>query len=216
MAKRAGRATKNKIIKASKKVFLEEGIENGTYAKIGEAADVDPNLITYHFGSKAELAKIIIEEYNGKLWAYYRACLEEIHQTLSPIETYCLIVRLNCKIVLSNAKFARFYKDCLEQRIFDVNFFAGEDTAQMYENLFEHYNVTNEALKKYWHHIEYAHLREYMYLIIDKQDDHLEEFFTLFCFSMLQIIRVPEDEICEAFSKAKTLCDKIDISKFKF
>lgn len=56
--------SQDKIVEASAKLFYENGYNNTSFRNIAEACDITKGLITYHFESKAKLAKKVIFDYN--------------------------------------------------------------------------------------------------------------------------------------------------------
>jgi AcrR family transcriptional regulator len=55
-------ARRRPIIDAARKVFLATGFEKSTIMQIAEAIDVSKGVILYHFGSKSDLGKAVLEE----------------------------------------------------------------------------------------------------------------------------------------------------------
>lgn len=73
-------ARRRQIIDAARKVFLATGFEKSTIMQIAEAIDVSKGVILYHFGSKSDLGKAVLEE---TLASYG----EHITQELAKIES---------------------------------------------------------------------------------------------------------------------------------
>ncbi|MDR1948585.1 MAG: TetR/AcrR family transcriptional regulator [Spirochaetaceae bacterium] len=213
MAKRAGAATKKKILEASWRIFISGGFENCTYIKIGETADVDSNLINYHFGGKNELARAAIREFSKKLFAFADSCLKEQDTKLTPVELYCFLMRLNMTLIYSDNNFARFFSECLEKRIIDMAFFISPTSIKMYNRLFKYSYVEHDMLREYWPYFEYAHLRELMF-VFNHWGGDFEGLFLFFGHTLLREIQIDKDEIEAAFIKAKQLVSNIDLSRF--
>ncbi|MFK8137218.1 MAG: TetR/AcrR family transcriptional regulator [Bdellovibrionales bacterium] len=57
--------TKEKIIKAAKAVFAEKGFDAASIRDITGHANVNVGAINYHFGSKEDLLKYILNEFSG-------------------------------------------------------------------------------------------------------------------------------------------------------
>lgn len=55
-------ARRRQIIDAARKVFLATGFEKSTIMQIAEAIEVSKGVILYHFGSKSDLGKAVLEE----------------------------------------------------------------------------------------------------------------------------------------------------------
>ena len=92
----AGEKKKKLILDTCKKLFYRNGYENTTYEDICKAADIPPGTITYHFGSKRELAAIIDAEYERENKTYIeKMCGERYSKTeLMVIENYHMWKRI--------------------------------------------------------------------------------------------------------------------------
>lgn len=55
-------ARRRQIIDAARKVFLATGFEKSTIMQIAEAIEVSKGVVLYHFGSKSDLGKAVLEE----------------------------------------------------------------------------------------------------------------------------------------------------------
>lgn len=55
------RRTRTRILDAAAGIFLTEGYDRTTIRAVASAAEVDAGLVTYHFGSKQELFRQVIE-----------------------------------------------------------------------------------------------------------------------------------------------------------
>ncbi len=92
----AGEKKKKLILDTCKKLFYRNGYENTTYEDICKAADIPPGTITYHFGSKRELAAIIDTEYERENKTYIeKMCGDRYSKTeLMVIENYHMWKRI--------------------------------------------------------------------------------------------------------------------------
>lgn len=92
----AGEKKKKLILDTCKKLFYRNGYENTTYEDICKAADIPPGTITYHFGSKRELAAIIDAEYERENKTYIeKMCGDRYSKTeLMVIENYHMWKRI--------------------------------------------------------------------------------------------------------------------------
>lgn len=92
----AGEKKKKLILDTCKKLFYRNGYENTTYEDICEAADIPPGTITYHFGSKRELAATIDAEYERENKTYIeKLCGDRYSKTeLMVIENYHMWKRI--------------------------------------------------------------------------------------------------------------------------
>ncbi len=79
----AGDKKKKLILDTCKKLFYRNGYENTTYEDICEAADIPPGSITYHFGSKRDIAGLIENEYERENKTYIeKLCGDKYSLTL--------------------------------------------------------------------------------------------------------------------------------------
>lgn len=92
----AGEKKKKLILDTCKKLFYRNGYENTTYEDICKAADIPPGTITYHFGSKRELAAIIDAEYERENKTYIeKMCGDRYSKTeLMVVENYHMWKRI--------------------------------------------------------------------------------------------------------------------------
>jgi AcrR family transcriptional regulator len=86
----AGEKKRQLIIDACKTLFYEKGYNKTTYDDICDFADIPPGSITYHFGSKAEIAALIHAEYEAQNKIYIeKVCGNKYDKTtLMAIEIY--------------------------------------------------------------------------------------------------------------------------------
>lgn len=92
----AGEKKRKLILDTCKKLFYRNGYENTTYEDICEAADIPPGTITYHFGSKREIAAVIDAEYERENKTYIeKMCGERYSKTdLMVIELFHMWKRI--------------------------------------------------------------------------------------------------------------------------
>jgi len=100
--------TRNKIIRASYKIFSKKGLFRATLDEITEEADVGKGTIYYHFRNKLHLASYLTKKSIEELLTY---CKQEI----AGIEDPCELIKK-----LINAHFTFFEK---KRALFDVLFF---------------------------------------------------------------------------------------------
>lgn len=55
---------RNKIIEIATKIFYEKGYDKTSFSAIAKYCDITKGLITYHFGTKSNLAKEVVLNYN--------------------------------------------------------------------------------------------------------------------------------------------------------
>ena len=104
----AGEKKKQLILTTCKKLFYRNGYGNTTYEDICEAADIPPGTITYHFGSKREIAAIIDAEYERENKSYIeKVCGDRYSKTeMMAIELFHMWKR-----ICEDANIRRFLLD---------------------------------------------------------------------------------------------------------
>ena len=111
--------TRNKIIRASYKIFSKKGLFRATLDEITEEADVGKGTIYYHFRNKLHLASYLTKKSIEELLTY---CKQEI----DGIEDPCELIKK-----LINAHFTFFEK---KRALFDVLFFIRGALHQDFES----------------------------------------------------------------------------------
>ncbi len=69
--------TENKILTAAEKVFAEKGLKGARINDIAEEARVTPSLVNYHFRSKENLYKNVIENFYLRMERRFYPIMEE-------------------------------------------------------------------------------------------------------------------------------------------
>ena len=111
--------TRNKIIRASYKIFSKKGLFRATLDEITKEADVGKGTIYYHFRNKLHLASYLTKKSIEELLTY---CKQEI----AGIEDPCELIKK-----LINAHFTFFEK---KRALFDVLFFIRGALHQDFES----------------------------------------------------------------------------------
>ena len=111
--------TRNKIIRASYKIFSKKGLFRATLDEIAKEADVGKGTIYYHFRNKLHLASYLTKKSIEELVTY---CKQEI----AGIEDPCQLIKK-----LINAHFTFFEK---KRALFDVLFFIRGALHQDFES----------------------------------------------------------------------------------
>lgn len=99
--------TREVIEKAALKAFAELGYEGASTRQIADLAGVKQQLITYHFGSKLKLWKVVAD----KLFTDYRAHMEERQKGLDGVDaltTAQILIRDFLEYCAGQPQLARF------------------------------------------------------------------------------------------------------------
>ncbi len=87
------RKTRERILKAAKKVITKKGMEATTIRKIADKAGVSPGLVIQHFGSKAGLIQEIFLESNKILLDIFKERMDSaesfLELALGALESMC-------------------------------------------------------------------------------------------------------------------------------
>ena len=73
--------TRDKILKAARQVFARYPYQTASIRTISKLGEVDPALISYHFGSKAELFKAVLQD----MLLRHRELLDTWHKAVKPM-----------------------------------------------------------------------------------------------------------------------------------
>ena len=117
----AGR--KDAIMRASIRLFLEQGYCNTTVRQIAQATDTSPSLIIYHFGSKQAIAHAFLK---SKMQELRSQLLQLVDVRTEPELFCCTFVRL-FQTVMSSPSLCRFYHDMIEEGLFREFFFSSDE-----------------------------------------------------------------------------------------
>ena len=101
----AGDATKERIKDAARNLFFEQGVTAVSDAAICRAAEVQRGLVSYHFGSHANLVAIIYQEFVEQL----RATVSRRFPVEDPMLSYCILEHLLLEVLYRNDALRRFY-----------------------------------------------------------------------------------------------------------
>jgi len=65
--------TKTRLLQAAEKILIEQGVHALTVRRVGEVSDLNPTLITYHFGSVGALLDQLMERNLAPMLAAWEA-----------------------------------------------------------------------------------------------------------------------------------------------
>ena len=138
----SGIETKALIYNASKHLFYENGLDGTSFSMIGSATGVNKSLISYHFKSKANLARAVYEEFldSFQTWLYSDLIHEEFGVAFSCASI--VLFRFTC----SNLSFRRFYNEMKNSP--DLSDFSYEIQNDLIRRIAEayHIDISNEDL----------------------------------------------------------------------
>lgn len=77
--KKTGEKKKQAILKVSKELFYERGYKDTTFTDISKILDCPASTISYHFGSKIELASVIQGEYSRQNKIYIESMVGDVY-----------------------------------------------------------------------------------------------------------------------------------------
>lgn len=99
-------STENKIIEAAKFIFMKKGYAGTRTRDIAEEADINLALLNYHFGSKENLFKIVIEQKFEELFGVMQPILSNSEITLK--EKAATLTETYSQLLLENEDLAMF------------------------------------------------------------------------------------------------------------
>jgi len=82
---------RNKILNASKKIFIEEGYENISMRKISEKIEYSATTIYLYFSSKDDLLYALLEEYNSDFFKKWEIINSKTEDNLTKLKEYLLL-----------------------------------------------------------------------------------------------------------------------------
>lgn len=104
---------KEMIFKVATELFILQGYSKTGMRQIAKAANVSLSLITYHFNTKDEIAKVIAKQISNR----NRGCIDSyVDVREDPILHLGVLVNLD-HMVYSSKDYAAFYKDILREDI---------------------------------------------------------------------------------------------------
>lgn len=207
-----GTSTRKTIIEGSKKYFLENGFTAVTYRELGQALNVNPNLISYHFSGKKKLGERILCDFFTAEDAVVEACRKEDY---SPVLVYAIRNRIHYKILARNPSILRLYREVISSDFLRDIFFFIPDVRMQYSDFFNYYHLEKEYPDEYYSAMETASENE----IIKRYEPEMYENdkFLFFIGSILPVfIGIDRKEIESSFKKAKEICLNADVDAFTF
>lgn len=118
--RKTGEKKKQAILKVSKELFYEKGFKDTTFTDISKVLDCPASTISYHFGSKIELATIIQGEYSRQNKIYIESIVGDAY---SKTMLMALEILNMWKRNLENDKLRRFLIETGADSSIVVNYF---------------------------------------------------------------------------------------------
>lgn len=139
--------TKNTILKAASKLFLEKGYTQTTIRDICKESGVSLSRVNYHFSSKSELAQVICRTLLRNFYSELKNIIKNDRRYSFVTEAIALrfIVDL---IIEGNGKFeaGSFYQDCAGEGIFGEVFNSGD--RGLFQAYMEQSNINSKDYEK--------------------------------------------------------------------
>lgn len=121
--RRSASKRREEIIRASIKLFVEQGYANTPLRQIASATGTSASLIIYHFGTKQAIAHAILKE---KLQDVRNHVMYKVDIRDEPELYCCSMVRL-FQTVMASENYYRFYHDMIEEGMFREFFFSSDE-----------------------------------------------------------------------------------------
>lgn len=106
-----GVATKGKIFETAKELFYEKGVEATSYTDISERAGVNRGLVSYHFKSKANIAREVFAGFVDSMEAAVEERWGDEDVTLSVCNV--LVELFQFRLLSENPNALRFYSEIM-------------------------------------------------------------------------------------------------------
>ena len=131
-----GMETKGIIVDTCKRLFIEKGYKNTTYAEIYKVAMVNPGTIAHHFGNKRNIASML---YMGYMQQFI-AATEELFGDEDDLQKAFIGLAMHRKLAFTDENYQRFI---MEFMLADL---ANDDEPRYMVNDYEIYRTTAEAI----------------------------------------------------------------------
>lgn len=131
-----GMETKGVIVDTCKRLFIEKGYKNTTYAEIYKVAMVNPGTIAHHFGNKRNIASML---YMGFMQQFIKAT-GELFPTEDDQQRAFIGLAMHRKLAYVDENYRRFIME------FMLDDLANDDEARYMVNDYEIYKTTADAI----------------------------------------------------------------------
>ncbi len=202
---------RDKIIETARKLFYESGYSQTSFRNIAEACEITKGLITYHFDSKANLAKEVIYIYNLEI----KNAVEE--KILLLHEDYNALINMVVEALVLNEmyqqdKYAlRFFLDYLDSGFGNqyIDGFAG--FYKMIDRQYQ-FKKSDTEYKMLCTSQMFTALSLVYSFFSGNLDCTFEEYVEFSLKLQLKILGLSENEQCSVYSHGSELREKIDYS----
>ena len=201
--------TKKRIMEACKRLFCERGYRQTTYVDICRQANVHPGTITYHFGSKKNIATTLYQE----LMKEYNTWVEAAFSQEDELQQILIANGLHLKLLFTDTVFRRFSSEYSSE---DLH----RDPLQQYADIADKaYRFTQNYVgekKARFLFVVFKGMDAYLEPYIDENLNELtlREVFTFI--SEIYYPYIDRKELSSRVTRALELIDSIDISFDQF
>lgn len=206
---RTGIETKQKILKASRKLFYKNGISKTTFARIAETANVDISSIVYHFKSFNNLLLTLRNEMTLERRDLVRKKIAEKYpdETFTEMMLYSVEFRIAIDLYIKYKPYYNFLKDVyfliqhLSTEASVTNLYANELNTGMSKNEI----IMYECLFKPFQYMipEFVHIKK-----VEISGKEIADFFSRVQF---KAYNQDEDYVQQHIDKRNEIADNITI-----
>lgn len=213
-----GTFTKQKIIDSARMLFYENGYTATTVAQITDQAKVNNGLFTYYFGTKRNLATLILNEYRINFRNLISKKIFEQHLDYTFAVGIAVDHRINMRLKTTNPNFLRFenelnqdYRQIQKETLSTLENPQRDHYYQMQRRLINpHISDTDLELHKFLSfEIIKSLYSAYESNLIHTDIDYLTDYYLRLFFHMLQL-EPPETETI--IQESRLITEKIEIT----
>lgn len=201
---------REQLLKKAKNSFYDNGYTATTYALLAKELSVSPGSFSYHFETKAHIAKEIYVDYLNQQKDLFTNKMLNNYGYIKPILVFALIVRMNIRIFSEDKKIFRFYEEFARDDIelaletLDISFFTPYVKDNDLNNEQDEGNLIKTAIKGLSIALS---LSFFSGKIKSDIDYYTEQKIKL----ELQLLKVPDAVIKETIAESKEMFEKMNI-----
>ncbi|KNZ43565.1 TetR/AcrR family transcriptional regulator [Acetobacterium bakii] len=201
------------ILAIATKLFYDQGYNNTYFYQISEALNITKSLISYHFTTKSQLAKEVIEKFSVqnknriafKLYQNYFFNNKYDLQLSTAIE-----IRLSTTLILSDPKVARYIKESADGNFEDMFIEHYKSFYKIHDRQY-HLNINrqNDEISLLARGATAASNAIIIDFINNSLDCTLDECLDYIVEMNFRFMRVDEKRINQIIDKSKEVIDKV-------
>lgn len=200
-----GLETKGVIVETCKRLFIEKGYKNTTYAEIYKVAMVNPGTIAHHFGNKRNIASML---YMGFM-QQFMASVDELFGDEDDLQKAFIGLALHRKLAYVDENYRRFVME------FMLDDLANDDEARYMVNDYEVYRTTAEAIGTHratFFFVAYKGIEAAVDAFYGRHPERAtyEEMFSNY--AHMYFCYLPPDEVEERTARALELVEAVEVS----